>query len=44
MFKTLKRIGLILATSSGIIAATTATAHAGLYANHCEPRLAESHR
>jgi hypothetical protein len=40
MFKTLKRIGLILATSSGIIAATTLTAHAGIdLANHCEPRF-----
>jgi len=37
MFKRLKRLGLVLATSSGIIAATTLTAHAaGL--NHCEPR------
>ena len=44
MFKTLKRIGLILATSSGIIAATTATAHAGLAINHCEPKLASAHR
>jgi hypothetical protein len=38
MFKTLMRIGLILATSSGVVAATTLTAHA-LGANHCEPRL-----
>ena len=37
MFKTLKRIGLILATSSGIIAASTFTAHAFVIANHCEP-------
>jgi hypothetical protein len=41
MFKTLKRIGLILATSSGIVTATTLTAHAGLGINHCEPKLAE---
>jgi hypothetical protein len=38
MFKTVKRIALILATSSGVIAATTLTAHA-LGNNHCEPRL-----
>jgi hypothetical protein len=44
MLKTLKRIGLILATSSGIVAATTLTAHAGLNLNHCEPRLASAHR
>ena len=37
MFKTLKRIGLILATSSGIIAASTLTAHAGMSLNRCEP-------
>jgi hypothetical protein len=37
MFKTLKRIGLILTTSRGIIAGTTLTAQAAL--NHCEPRL-----
>jgi hypothetical protein len=39
MFKRLKRIGLILASSSGIIAATTLIAHAGVDAQHCEPRL-----
>ena len=44
MFKTLKRIGLILATSSGIVAATTLTAHAGIGMNHCEPPLTKSHR
>jgi hypothetical protein len=44
MFNTLKRIGLILATSSGIVAATTLTAQAGIGINHCEPKLAESHR
>ena len=44
MFKTLKRIGLILATSSGIVAATTLTAHAGVGINHCEPKLASAHR
>jgi hypothetical protein len=44
MFKTLKRIGLILATSSGIVAATTLTAQAGLAINHCEPKLASAQR
>ena len=44
MFKALKRIGLILATSSGVIAATTAAAHALAGHNHCEPQLAHSHR
>ena len=44
MVNNLKRIGLVLATSAGIIAATTATAQAGLPINHCESRLAESHR
>ena len=38
MFTKIRRIALLLAASSGIIAATTATAHAGLnLANHCEP-------
>jgi len=40
----IRRIALVLATSAGIIAATTATAHAGIGMNHCEPQLAESHR
>jgi hypothetical protein len=44
MITKIRRIALMLATSAGIIAATTAVAEAGLYANHCEPRLAESHR
>ena len=39
MFSTIRRIALIVATSSGVIAATTLTANAGLIANHCEPRL-----
>jgi hypothetical protein len=38
MYTTLRRIALFLATSSGIIAATTLTAHAGINVNHCEPR------
>ena len=38
MFTAIRRIALLLATSSGIIAATTLTAHA-LGHNHCEPRL-----
>ena len=40
MFTTLRPIALILATSSGVIAATTLTAHAGINLNHCEPPLA----
>jgi hypothetical protein len=35
-----RRILLILATSTGLIAATTIPAHAGLLLNnHCEPSL-----
>ena len=38
MFTTIRRIALILATSSGVIAATTLAAHAGTnFRNHCEP-------
>jgi hypothetical protein len=44
MVTKIRRVALLLATSAGIIAATTATAHAGLYANHCEPKLASAHR
>jgi hypothetical protein len=44
MITKIRRVALLLATSAGIIAATTATAHAGIGMNHCEPRLAESHR
>lgn len=33
-----RRIGLVVLTSSGVAAATTLTAHA-LGGNHCEPRL-----
>ena len=40
MITKIRRIALMLATSSGIIAATTLTAHAGLLNNHCEPPLA----
>lgn len=39
MFTAIRRIALLLATSSGVIAATTLTAHAGLLNNHCEPPL-----
>jgi hypothetical protein len=40
MITKIRRIALLLATSTGIIAATAATAHAGLnLGNHCEPRL-----
>lgn len=40
MKSTIRRIILIIATSSGVISATTLTAHAGSYLNHCETRLA----
>jgi hypothetical protein len=39
MFTMLRRIALILATSTGITAAATLTAHAGMGINHCEPQL-----
>jgi hypothetical protein len=39
MITKIRRVALLLATSAGIIAATTATAQAGLAINHCEPRL-----
>ena len=35
----IRRIALLLATSTGIIAATTAVAEAGINLNHCEPRV-----
>jgi hypothetical protein len=38
MIAKIRRIALILATSSGVIATSTLTAHA-LGNNHCEPRL-----
>jgi hypothetical protein len=38
MIRIVRRIGLIVLTSSGVIAGTTLTAHA-LGGNHCEPRL-----
>ena len=45
MITKIRRIALLLAASSGIIAATTATAHAGLTsATTASPPLAESHR
>jgi hypothetical protein len=38
MIKIIRRIGLIVLTSSGVVAATTLTAHAGVnLGNHCEP-------
>ena len=41
MYTTARRILLTLAASSGLIATTTLTAHAGVVlANHCEPTLA----
>jgi hypothetical protein len=39
MYTNLRRIALLLATSTGIITATSLTAHAGISLNHCEPRL-----
>jgi hypothetical protein len=39
MITKIRRVALILATSAGIIAASSAAAHAGLNLNHCEPRL-----
>jgi hypothetical protein len=38
MIKIVRRIGIVVLTSSGIAAATTLTAHA-LGTNHCESRL-----
>jgi hypothetical protein len=43
MYTNLRRIALLLATSTGIITATTLTAHAGLALNHCEPGLTANH-
>jgi len=40
MITMLRRIALVIAGSSGIIAATTLTAEAGLNLNHCEPGVA----
>jgi hypothetical protein len=37
MYTALRRITLLLATSSGLIAATTLTAQAGIGINHCQP-------
>jgi hypothetical protein len=37
MINKIRRIALVLATSAGIIAATTVSAQAGLNINHCEP-------
>jgi hypothetical protein len=39
MITKIRRVVLLLATSTGIIAASTLTAHAHIAANHCEPRL-----
>jgi hypothetical protein len=44
MITKIRRVALLLAASAGLIAATTATAQAGLGMNHCEPQFAESHR
>jgi hypothetical protein len=40
MYATARRLLLSLAASSGLIAATTLTAHAGISLNHCEPQFA----
>ena len=40
MLRSIRRIILIIATSSGVFSATTLTAQAGTYLNHCETRLA----
>jgi hypothetical protein len=41
----IRRLVLIVATSSGIITATTLAAHAGLnFSNHCEPRHGQGSR
>ena len=37
--KIIRRIALILATSSGVLAGTTLTAHALAGLNHCHARL-----
>ena len=39
MITKIRRIALVLATSSGLIAATTLVAQAGVDAQHCEARL-----
>ena len=40
MITKIRRVALLLATSAGIVAATTAVAEAGIrLSNHCEPRL-----
>ena len=39
MITTLRRIVVILLTSSGVLTATTLTAHAGLNTNHCQTPL-----
>ena len=44
MITKIRRVALLLATSAGIIAATSAVAEAGIRLNHCEPQLAESSR
>ena len=38
MYTKIRRLILTLAASSGLIAAATLTADAGLGMNHCEPR------
>jgi hypothetical protein len=44
MITKIRRVVLLLATSAGILATTTAVAEAGLNINHCEPPLAGSPR
>lgn len=39
MSRIIRRVALIVATSSGVITASTLTANAGLHINHCAARL-----
>jgi hypothetical protein len=39
MYLSLRKIALLLATSTGLITTTTLAAEAGVRLNHCTPRL-----
>lgn len=41
MYETIRRLLLIIATSSGVLAATAFTADAGRVVNHSETRLSD---
>ena len=43
MYSNVRRLALLLATSTGLITATSLTAHAGLALNHCEPGVGVNH-